>query len=91
MKWQIHSIGQFYDRSEEMVVYFDSASGDTHLINDFAAYLIQQIANLNRPVCSEELITLVTADIEPTDLSELTLAIPDILSELAALDIVALV
>ena len=91
MKWQIYSLGQFYDCNEEMVVYFDSASGDTHLINDFAAYLIQQIANLNRPVCNEELITLVTADIEPADLSELTLAIPDILSELAALDIVALV
>ena len=91
MKWQLCSIGQFYDCSEETVVYFDSASGDTHLINDFAAYLIQQIANLNRPVCSEELITLITADIEPADLSELTLAIPDILSELAALDIVALV
>ena len=91
MKWQICSLGQFYDCSEEMVVYFDSASGDTHLINDFAAYLIKQIANLNRPVCNEELITLITADIEPADLSELTLAIPDILSELAALDIVALV
>ena len=91
MKWQIYSLGQFYDCNEEMVVYFDSASGDTHLINDFAAYLIQQIANLNRPVCSEELITLITADIEPADLSELTLAIPDILSELAALDIVAVV
>ena len=91
MKWQIYSLGQFYDCSEGMVVYFDSASGDTHLINDFAAYLIKQIANLNRPVCNEELITLITADIEPADLSELTLAIPDILSELVALDIVALV
>ena len=91
MKWQICSLGQFYNCNEETVVYFDSASGDTHLINEFAAYLIQLIGNLNRPVCSEELIELITVDIEPADLPELTQAIPDILSELAALDIVALV
>jgi len=89
MKWHINSIGQFYDCDEDMVVYFDPASGDTHLISDFAAYLIQRIAGRDRPVENEELIKLITGDIEPAELSELAQAIPGILSELATLDIVA--
>lgn len=88
MKWHIDSAGQFYDCEENLVVYFDSASGDTHLISDFAAYLLQQIAGKGHPLNEEEIIDLVTADIEPADLFELTKAIPDILGELAALDIV---
>jgi hypothetical protein len=88
MKWHIDSIGQLYDCGESMVVYFDPASGDTHLISDFAAYLIQQIAGQARPLKYEEILELITADIEPADLSELTPAIHNILSELADLQIV---
>ena len=91
MKWQLHPLGQFYDCKESTVVYFDPASGDTHLIRDFAAYLIQKMAEENRPLEPEEIIELITADIETEDSAELIQAIPDILSELAALDIVALV
>lgn len=89
MKWQIDSIGKFYDRHESMVVYFNPASGDTHLISEFAACLIQRIADQKRPLDNEEITALITADIEPGGLPELTQVIPDILSELTALDIIA--
>lgn len=88
MSWKVESMGLFYACDESMVVYFDLASGDTHLVSDFAAYLIQRIAREARPVDCEELVSLIAADIEPADLPELTQAIPDILDELASLDIV---
>ena len=89
MKWHIDSIGHFYDCGEDRVVYFDAASGDTHLISEFAAYLIQRIASQNRSLRNEEILGLITADIEPTDLPELVQTITEMLDELAALDIVA--
>ena len=89
MSWKIDSVGLFYSCGEGMEVYFDPASGDTHLVSEFAAYLIRQIAGKNRPLDSEELISLIATDIEPADLPELIQAIPDILAELTSLDIVA--
>lgn len=88
MAWKVESMGLFYACDESMVVYFDPASGDTHLVSDFAAYLIQQIAREARFLEFDELVSLITADIEPADLPELTQAIPDILDDLASLDIV---
>ena len=83
-------MGLIYACNESMVVYFDPASGDTHLISDFAAYLIQRIADAGRPLESEELISMIVDDIEPADLPELSTAIPDILKELNSLDIITL-
>lgn len=89
MKWQTSAIGRFYECGESTVIYFDLASGDTHLISDFAAFLIRHIAAAQRSLETGEIIALVTDDIEPEDLLELSQAIPDILNELTKLDIVA--
>ena len=89
MKWQCGAIGHVYACGEDMTVYFDPASGDTHLVSDFAAYLIRRIAGHGCPLDYQEILELITADIEPADLAELTAAVPNILSELAALDIVS--
>ena len=85
MKWQIDSIGQFYDPGEGMVVYFDPASGDTHLISDFAAYLVRQFTG--QPMDMGTLIDQISPDIDPGDLFELTQATPAVLAELVSLDI----
>jgi len=85
MKWQIDSVGQFYDPGEDMAVYFDPASGDTHLISHFAAYLIRQFSD--QPMGIEALIKQISPDIDPSDLIELTQATPDLLEELVTLDI----
>ena len=78
-------MGQFYDPGEDMAVYFDPASGDTHLISHFAAYLIQQFTD--QPMEIEALIKQISPDIDPVDLLELTQATPDVLEELVTLDI----
>ena len=89
MKWHAGAVGQFYDRGENTVVYFDPASGDTHLISDFAAYLVRSLATTCRSLDIAEIIELASGDIEPEDLVELRNAIPGILNELVDLDIVA--
>ena len=85
MKWRIDSMGRFFDAGEGMVVYFDPASGDTHLVSDFAAYLIQQFAD--QPMDIEELINRISPDIDSGDLLEMTEATPDVLAELVTLDV----
>jgi PqqD family protein of HPr-rel-A system len=87
MKWQINAVGRFYHPGEAMVVYYDSASGDTHLVNEFAAYLIQQFADQHQPMDIDSLIEHITHDIDPADLLELTQSTPAILAELVTLDI----
>jgi hypothetical protein len=72
-----------------MVVYFDPASGDTHLISAFACYLMHQLAEKTSPLETIDILKLVSNDIEPEDLHELEQAIPGILEELASLDILA--
>jgi len=89
MKWRLDSIGHFYDCGENTVVYFEPDSGDTHLISDFAAYLMRRIGEVEGALDTGQIIQLVTEDIEPEDLADLSGAIPGILSELTGLDIIA--
>lgn len=88
MKWRSGSSGHTYDCGEDVVVYFDSASGDTHLISEFAAFIMRKISDAGSPLDVQGIIELITDDIEEQDLPELSLAIPEILTELVALDIV---
>jgi PqqD family protein of HPr-rel-A system len=85
MMWQIEAMGRFYDPGEGMVVYFDSASGDTHLISDFAAHLITQFAEL--PLGIETLIKQISPDIDVENLTELSRSTQDLLENLVDLDI----
>ncbi len=88
MKWRIDSGGSFYDPEEENVVYFDRASGNTHLVNRLAGYLIQRLIAIPEPVGTGELMALVLEELEIEDSPELADTIADILDELASLGIV---
>ena len=88
MKWQASFIGQFYECGEEKAVYFDPQSGDTHLISEFASYLIRHIYESGRPLTVEDIIELLTDDFEAEDQVALNQAVPAILIELTDLDIV---
>lgn len=85
MKWRIDSIGRFYDANESTVVYFDSRSGDTHLLSDFAAYVIQQLGE--QQLTTEALVNRISLTIDDGDIPDLTQTVSDILEELVALDI----
>ncbi len=79
-------MGRFYNPAEDTVVYFDSHSGDTHLISDFAAYVMQQLDD--QPLTTEELVKRISPAIESSNIPELTMAVSAVLEELVALDIV---
>jgi PqqD family protein of HPr-rel-A system len=85
MKWQRNTVGRFYDANEATVVYFDARSGDTHLLSDFAAYLLQQFGA--QPVTTEELVNKVSPSIDTEDISDLRATVSGVLEELVALDI----
>jgi PqqD family protein of HPr-rel-A system len=85
MKWRIDSMGRFYDPDEDTVVYFDAHSGDTHLLSDFAAYVMRQIDE--QPLTTEELVSKLSPAIESSNILELTDAVSSVLEELLALDI----
>jgi len=85
MKWRIASRGRMYDPGESTVVYFDILSGDTHLISDFAAHILNQFDD--RPLTSREVVGKVSATIEPGDFSDLEGAVTGVLEQLLALDV----
>jgi PqqD family protein of HPr-rel-A system len=85
MMWQTYSKGQLYDANESTVVYFDAYSGDTHLLSDFAGYVMQQLNN--QPMSTEELVNRASRDIDPEDIPDLENAITGVLEELVLLDI----
>ena len=55
MKWQACALGKTYDSGEGLVVYFDSASGRTHLINEVADWLLAELAA--NPLSTEQLLS----------------------------------
>lgn len=86
MHWRLCAPGQLYDRNEGLAVYFDTASGDTHLINGLAAALLGELAP--GPVSQDELLAWfagVVTDVQP---SECPSILDKILGELQALFIV---
>ena len=85
MTWRTHSKGRLYDANESTVVYFDSYSGDTHLLTDFAGFVVQQLEP--QPLTTEELMHRVADSVDPDDIADLAAALTGVLEELVALDI----
>ena len=85
MRWRNNSVGRYYESNESTVVYFDSRSGDTHLLSDFAAHVMRQFGD--QLLTIEDLVDQMSPSLESADISDLKDAIPDILEELVALDI----
>jgi len=86
MRWHVDSLGDFYNCNEATVAYFDRASGDTHLLGEFAAYLLQSLAA--QPMDTPQLIAHLSQDTDAVDLAELERTVPEMLDELMALDVI---
>jgi PqqD family protein of HPr-rel-A system len=85
MKWQFHSVGRFYDANESTVVYFDSRSGDTHLLSDFAAFILQQFDDT--ALTTEGILQKLSLAIESPGEQDLEQMVVGVLEELVSLDI----
>jgi PqqD family protein of HPr-rel-A system len=78
-------MGRFYDAHEDTVVYFDSRSGDTHLLSDFAAHVMQHLGD--DPLSTEELVNRISLTLDSSNFPQLPEAVAAVLKELLALDI----
>jgi hypothetical protein len=85
MKWRIEPMGRFYDANESTVVYFEVRSGDTHLLSDFAAYVIQQLGE--QTLTTEELVNQISLDMESGELSVLQESVAGVIEQLVTMDI----
>lgn len=85
MTWRTYSKGRLYDTNESTVVYFDSYSGDTHLLSDFAGFVMQQLSN--QPLTTEEVVNQISLSIDSEEIPDLEDAVTGVLEELALLDI----
>jgi PqqD family protein of HPr-rel-A system len=85
MTWRIRSKGRLYDAHENTVVYFDASSGDTHLLSDFAGFVMQQLTT--QPLSTEELVNRIAPSIDPEEVPDLEEMVSGVLEELVTLDI----
>ena len=86
MRWHVNRLGDFYNCDETTVVYFDRASGDTHLLGEFAAYLLESLTA--QPMDTPQLIAHLSQGTDAVDLAELERTVPEMLDELLALDVI---
>lgn len=85
MHWHIESPGQFYRDDTDSAVYFNPASGDTHLLGQLAVYVLDQLRE--QPLELEGLAEKLSHE---TDMpkAELRRNLQAIIEDLATLDIV---
>ena len=76
-----------YDREEPVVVYFHPASGDTHLVSDFAGDVLRQLAVSDLSI--EDLVAYYQETLtESSSEADRTTLIQDTLHQLVAVDLV---
>tara|TARA_R110002073_G_scaffold4361_3_gene28692 strand:+ start:27874 stop:28152 length:279 start_codon:yes stop_codon:yes gene_type:complete len=85
MTWRAQSAGRFYDPGESSVVYFDTSSGDTHLISDFAARLTELLQE--QPMTTSALMARISPETDAQNPAELEDSMIAVLNELVTLDI----
>ncbi|MCR9105116.1 MAG: HPr-rel-A system PqqD family peptide chaperone [Gammaproteobacteria bacterium] len=88
MRWRVSTAGKFYDENEGSVVYFDPASGDTHLLTDFAAQIVRELSGAAKT--SRELEDSLADMTDTADQAQLREAIATVIGELVELGVVHL-
>lgn len=86
MLWHACSEGLVFDRDEGVAVFFDPASGNTHLIDDFALKILRILSV--SPLSSEAIKKECTDQMTDLDDNEQGQFIDDMLHELHSLDLI---
>ena len=88
LRWKLSAEGKVYARDDEPVaVYFDPGSGDTHLIDEHSAFLLDLLQA--GPMTLEAMVSNILADASVTvSTAEIEVDVEDLLQELQSFDIV---
>ena len=86
MKWRACSQGKTYDTGDGFIVYFDPASGNTHLISDVAAYLLAELTI--GPLSTEQIQVCLAAKGVSASAADETNHISAMIQELQSFDLI---
>jgi hypothetical protein len=86
MKWRVCSQGQTYDSGNCSVVYFDPASGRTHLINEVADWLLAELAA--NPLTTEQILSRFMSHSKGITSSEAEKLVKDQIRTLQSFDLI---
>lgn len=86
MMWRTSSRGMTYETGDGFVVYFDTASGTTHLINELAAWLLAELATC--PLSTEQLQERVFEQMERVSVPEVKNLVATLIAELQSADLI---
>ena len=86
LKWRVCAQGMTYEADDSFVVYFDPASGRTHLINEVAAWLLAELAST--PLTEEQLQSLVMSQVESVTDPEVEKMVDTLIQELQSFDLI---
>ena len=86
MKWRTSSQGMTYDAGDGFIVYFDTGSGKTHLINEIAAWLLAELDTV--PLSIEQLQECVLDRVESVPGPEVEDLMAALVQELQSFDLI---
>lgn len=86
MDWCLSSPGLEYDRDEGLVVHFNRASGDTHLVSALASRVLRELTN--SPLTEQQLRDRLAGDTPEAEPAEHALLIEDLLLQLESIHLV---
>ena len=86
MNWRITSPGHTYQCDESTVVYFDPMSGNTHLLSEFAGYVIQEIGR--QSLTFHQIVEQVKRAVDHESIPDINAVVQRVLGELASLDLI---
>ena len=84
--WRACSQGITYEADDGFVVYFDTASGRTHLIKEVAAWLLSELTAT--PLAEEQLQSRVVSQVESVTGPEAKKLLDTIVEELQSFDLI---
>ena len=87
MRWHVDVIGEFYECEESSVAYYSPDNGDTHLLSEFAAYIIRQLSS--EPITIDQLVERISPVVDPQELTDIARQLPQLLDQLLTIEIVA--
>ena len=87
--WRACTESLTYDANDSFVVYFDTASGRTHMINEVAAWLMSEL--VAAPLTEEELKNRVMTQVEGISSLEAQKMLSMLIVELQSFDLIEVV
>lgn len=86
MKWHSVAPGKTFEDGGEFLVFYNTGSGSTHLINELAAFVLDCLSD--GPRSTDDLLSLMAEQLTDTPAEDLQSALSKVLEELSYFELV---